>query len=176
MKVNTWLRYLLVFRFLSDVFCFVFKYEFHSVFPVFHVSVFLETLCYLYYFRELTPVKNRRYLIVVLMFTAIVIVEMWQGIWMNNYWSTLFSTLLITLFSLRLILVSVESKKDQFAVLIPIFIFHTSMFTYTLFENIIRENAHLFRFLQPIILILILFYNLSFSLFIFKNRTRKLTF
>ncbi len=176
MKVSTWLRYLIVLRFLSDVFCFVFRHEFHSVFPVFHVSVFLETLCYLFYFRELSGYKNKQYLLILLMFTAVTCLEMGEGMWLNNYWSTLFSTLLITLFSLRLILVSVESKKDQFAVLIPIFIFHTSMFTYTLFENIIRENAHLFRFLQPIILILILFYNLSFSLFIFKNRTRKLTF
>jgi hypothetical protein len=172
MKVSPWLRYLIVLRFLSDVFCFVFRHEFHSVFPVFHVSVFLETLCYLFYFRELSGSKNKQYLLVILMFMVVVGIDMGEGLWLNNYWSTLFSTLLIPLFSLRFLLVPVEPSKDQVSILIPMFIFHTSMFTYTLFENIIRENTQLFNSLQPFILVLILLYNLSLAYFIWKNRKK----
>jgi hypothetical protein len=106
------------------------------------------------------------------MFMTVVCIDVGEGMWLNNYWSTLFSTLLIPLFSLRFLLVPVEPSKDQVSILIPIFIFHTSMFTYTLFENIIRENTQLFNSLQPFILVLILLYNLSLAYFIWKNRTK----
>jgi hypothetical protein len=102
MKVSPWLRYLIVLRFLSDVFCFVFRHEFHSVFPVFHVSVFLETLCYLFYFRELSGSKNKQYLLVILMFMVVVGIDMGEGLWLKNYCSTLFKTLHIPIFTLRL--------------------------------------------------------------------------
>jgi hypothetical protein len=139
-----------------------FKIEFGNVFPVFHVSVLLETVCIILLFLDslqLSKILGSFLLLVVFCFALI---EMNLGIWRNNYWTTLFAYGIVILLSVAALLKGGGTDKKYSLIFFALLIFHASNFIYVLFEDVIRDNALLFSSLQPLIIGLIVFLNIAF--------------
>lgn len=169
-KVSKWFKFLIIVRFLSDVFCYYFKVKFDNVYPIFHISVLLETICYFNFFKEYFLFKNKILLFSILVFLIISITESYLNLWDNNYWSTLYSSVMISTFSFVFLLRNEFSIKGDLVIIIPTFIFSLTMAIYVVFENIIRNNYKLFDSIQPLILLFILFLNLSFTYSLWLKR------
>lgn len=160
--LSSWFKALVVVRCVADLSCLYFKIEFGNVFPVFHVSVLLETVCIILLFLDslqLSKILGSFLLLVVFCFALI---EMNLGIWRNNYWTTLFAYGIVILLSVAALLKGGGTNKKYSLIFFALLIFHASNFIYVLFEDVIRDNALLFSSLQPLIIGLIVFLNIAF--------------
>jgi len=160
--LSSWFKALVVVRCVADLSCLYFKIEFGNVFPVFHVSVLLETVCIILLFLDslqLSKILGSFLLLVVFCFALI---EMNLGIWRNNYWTTLFAYGIVILLSVAALLKGGGTDKKYSLIFFALLIFHASNFIYVLFEDVIRDNALLFSSLQPLIIGLIVFLNIAF--------------
>lgn len=160
--LSSWFKVLVVVRCVADLSCLYFKIEFGNVFPVFHVSVLLETVCIILLFLDslqLSEILGSFLLLVVFCFALI---EMNQGIWRNNYWTTLIAYAIVVLLSFTALLKGGGTDKKYSLIFFALLIFHASNFIYVLFEDVIRDNALLFSSLQPLIIGLIVFLNITF--------------
>lgn len=160
--LSSWFKVLVVVRCVADLSCLYFKIEFGNVFPVFHVSVLLETVCIILLFKDslqLSKILGSFLLLVVFCFALI---EMNLGIWRNNYWTTLIAYGIVILLSVAALLKGGGTDKKYSLIFFALLIFHASNFIYVLFEDVIRDNALLFSSLQPLIIGLIVFLNIAF--------------
>lgn len=162
-KISLWFKLLLLSRFLSDILCYYFKHNIGNVYPVFHFSVFFETIFSLILISQYTNLKVKLTNIFVVGFSLITLLELFNGIWENNYYSTLFASCLLTIYTFIAVLNFDFLNKSQLSIVISLFLFNLSTAVYVGFENKIRLDEYLFNSLQPFILGLILMLNLSFS-------------
>ena len=163
-EISIWFKLLLISRFLSDILCFYFKHTYGNVFPIFHFSIFFETIFSLYLIHNYTKVNKKIMIFFVVNFIIVSFFEMCFGIWENNYYSSLLASGILTLFTFVAILNFDFLNKSQLLIVISLFLFNLSTAVYVGFENKIRSDEYLFNSLQPFVLTLILLLNFSFSL------------
>lgn len=157
---------LVLIRFLSDIFGVYFDLYFKNAYPVFHISVLLETIIYLQLLMIDSLKIQRRFLhlmqIVVFLVTVYLLLN--DGFWKSNWISSITLHFIILIFYFIFIL-----KKPKYIHIIQSQFYTTVLFytivylPYLLFSKIIRQNLDLFLFVWPVILLLILIFNLSFA-------------
>ena len=168
--ISFWFKLLLLTRFLSDILCFYFKHTYGNVFPIFHFAVFLETIFSMYLLYKYNNLNKKVVNFFVACFIIVSIIEMYIGIWENNYLSTLTASLILTIFTFFAILNFDFLNKSQLSIVISLFLFNLSTAVYVAFENKIRSDEYFFNSLQPFILALILLLNISFTFSIWLKK------
>lgn len=169
-NISVWFKLLLISRFISDILCYYFKHTYGNVFPIFHFAVFFETIFSMYLLHKYNNVNKKVINFFVSCFIVISIIEMYMGIWENNYLSTMISSFILAIFTFLAILNFDFLNKSQLSIVISLFLFNLSTAVYVAFENKIRLDEYLFNSLQPFILALILFLNISFTFSIWLKK------
>lgn len=169
--LSSWFKALIMVRCAADLCCLYFKIEFGNVFPIFHVSVLLETACIMLLFKESLRMRKLPVIVLLIVLFCIALAEMYAGFWQNNYWTTLFSYAAVVLLSISALLKGGLLDKNYRLIFFALLVFYASNFIYVLFEEVIRNNTLLFKSLQPLILSLIVFLNLAFGVAFFQKRT-----
>lgn len=170
--LSNWFKALVMVRCAADLCCLYFKIEFGNVYPVFHVSVLLEAACIILLFKESLRMRQLPVYILLMVLSCIALAEMYAGIWQNNYWTTLFSYAAVVLLSISALLKGGLLAKKYRIIFFALLVFYASNFIYVLFEEVIRNNALLFKSLQPLILSLIVFLNLAFGVVFLKLKSK----
>lgn len=165
---------------LSTITSYFFSLYFYNTYPVFHFAVFLTTISLIRYYLS----NDQRYRIVYqigLFIQAILFlyeVFLLYGLWQNNFYSTVFSNVIMTLFSLRGLFVLFKSDniveirflESKFYIFTSILIFNSSSFFFSLLENQIRSaETSLFYVTVPLFLVLILIHNILLSIGLWKQ-------
>lgn len=157
---------LILIRFLSDIFGVYFDLYFKNAYPVFHISVLLETVIYLQ-LLSINSTKLQRiflHLMQIIVFLVSVYLLLNDGFWNSNWISSITSHFIILIFYFIFILKKskyIHFDQSQFYTTV---LFYTIVYIpYLLFSKIIRQNLDLFLFVWPVILSLILIFNLSFA-------------
>lgn len=171
-SLSSWFKALVVLRCVADLSCLYFKIEYGNVFPVFHVSVLLETVCIILLFKESLQLSKILGSVLLFVLICFALIEMNQGIWRNNYWTTLIAYAIVVLLSVAALLKGGGTDKKYSLIFFSLLVFHASNFIYVLFEDVIRLNTLLFSLLQPLIIGLIVFLNLAFSLAFLKESAK----
>jgi hypothetical protein len=149
---------LIVFKFLLVGLEFVFASVFKNTYPIFHVSVFIETFLILLYF-----IHSGFYRKISLFFlaTAVILFSIetfyLEQLFNNNFMMTLFSNVVISLISFLNLFTLFSSKyldksyfQFHFFINTGFFIFYVSSFYVSLFESHIRESIPLLLIVYPI--------------------------
>ena len=171
-SLSSWFKTLVIVRCVADLSCLYFKIEFGNVFPVFHVSVLLETACIIFLFKESLQFSKFLGSLLLIVLICFAITEMNLGIWRNNYWTTLIAYAIVVLLSVAALLKGGAIDKKYSLIFFALLVFHASNFIYVLFEDVIRDNALLFSSLQPLIIGLIVFLNLAFCMAFLKESSK----
>jgi hypothetical protein len=159
---------LIVFKFLSVGLELVFARVFKNCYPIFHISVFIETFLILLYF-----IHSGFYRKISLFFLATAVILFYietfylEQLFNNNFMMTLFSNVVISLISFLNLYTLFSSKKldksyfqFHFFINTGFFIFYVSSFYVSLFESYIRESISLFIIIYPIFWIFLITENI----------------
>lgn len=158
---------LLIIRFLSDLFGVVLLVIYKNSIPVFHISVILETILYLniisFYFSNVTI----RIIQTLTIFLGVTELLFFNGIWENNWFTTITSYLGISIMYFEVVNRNVQKldRPDLFLISV-VLIYHLIMLIYSITEDLLRDNTELFQIVLPIILFVFLMYNLCLTKFI----------
>jgi hypothetical protein len=159
-------------------------YFFHhfcsNSFPVYHFSVFLSAICLLSYFYSKDSKFFNFYLLGFITLCVTFFVDLFnpQGIWGNNFFTTVFSNVILTLFSLRSLYLLLSDEKQQLSELIEykfytsvaVLIINSSSFFFSILENQIRNSeSKLFFYSIPFLLIFNILFNILLSIGLWKQ-------
>ncbi len=179
--INSPLFYYVQMNIISVLLSYVFLICFSNSFPIFHFSVYLTTAVLIYYFKVRDLFYHRAYNLTFVFLTVSFIMDIFffNGIWGNNFCTTIYSNTFLSLLSLpQLYYILHEEQKtslfsfeSSFYIAISILILNSSSFFFSIFEDRIRalEN-NLFLFTFPIFMFFILIHNIFLSIGLWKNQ------
>lgn len=159
---------------------YAFLVVFSNSYPVFHLSVFLSSVSLVWYYKNGDFKYSISYLVVILFFAILFIsdVFVFKGLWQNNFVTTIFSNVCLTLLSLRhlYILLSESNIRDvflleeKFFIAISILIFNSSSFFFSLLENEIRSDENEFFLITfPLFAVFTILHNVLISIGLWKQ-------
>jgi hypothetical protein len=166
---------------LSVILSYIFLIYYSNSFPIFHFSVFLSTAVLIYYFKikELIYQSVYNLLFVFLSVSFIIDIFLFNGIWGNNFYTTIYSNLCLTLLSLRqlFVILDEEDKRSLFTfewsfyITVSILILNSSSFFFSIFEDRIRSlENNLFLYTFPIYMSFIFIHNFFLSIGLWKKQ------
>lgn len=162
-------------RFLSDIFATTIDLVFHkNPIPIFHISTLLETLLMVIMFQLISRKLDKIKLILFsLPFAALFLDIVFLGTFFDiSTIGHVISFALTSLLLLFILLIENRTIDKQTLMVIRIFFFyHTIVFFYSLFQEIIRSNIDYFDFCYPIFFIINLLMN-CFPIFLLWSMRR----
>lgn len=174
------LFYYIVLNVISTIVSLYFNIRFGNAYPVFHFSIFLTSLLLIRFYQNNDPKYQKVYLLFMLILFLIFSSEMLflDGIWQNNFYSTIYVNVLMTFLSFRGLFILFNSNENneikilesKFYIYIAILIFNSSSFFFSILENQIRSaETYLFYITIPLFLILIIVHNILLSIGLWKQ-------
>lgn len=166
-------------NFISVILAFLFNLHYSNSYPIFHLSVLLTTIVLILYFKKEDsncPILYQLVLVLIIFSSYIDIFEL-NGLWSNNFISTLLSNFSLTIMSLRNLYVIFNNDlltnllhlESRFYIAISIFVFNSSSFFFSIFENQIRSVENdLFLITFPLFSVFTILHNILLTLGLWK--------
>jgi hypothetical protein len=160
-------------RLLADSISYILKIKFNlNLYPVFHFSILIEGMLIINYFQSIRRIYTKRsyylYLIPIIAFS--IDVNFISSIFQNPRLGYFFYYILCSILLFILLKSSIEINQFNFVVIKVLFVFHSVLFIYSLFENLIRKDSVLMPIIYPLFLLFVISLNLFFSYFLWTKR------
>jgi len=179
--INSPLFFYILFNILSVYLSYVFIIYFSNSFPIFHFSVFLSSTVLIYYFKRSDIKYHFLYnlLFVFLIVSFMIDIFLFNGIWGNNFYTTIYSNICLTILSLRQLFVILGEEDNRslfyfewsFYIAISILILNSSSFFFSIFEDRIRSlENNLFLYTFPVFMCFIFIHNIFLSIGLWKKQ------
>jgi hypothetical protein len=144
-KFNLTFIIFLFVRFLSDFICLFFEHLYGNSNPVFYFSLFVQYLLIIELFYlglQIKKFKPHLILLGILLFTVDFVIN--KSFFYNNYISTVYSYTIFSALGWYYLYngIKIELYRN---VLIPITLFYTPLFFYSIFENKIDNSESLYK-------------------------------
>ncbi|MEO0038256.1 MAG: hypothetical protein RIQ59_1467 [Bacteroidota bacterium] len=166
-----------IIRLLGDIISYILKVKLNlNLYPVFHFSILIEGMLMINYFQSMKRMYTKRsYYLYLIPIIAFIIDVLFLGSFIESPRLGYFFYYLLCS-GLFFILLKSSIKIDQFNFIIikVLFVYHSVLFCYSLFENIIRKDTVLMPLIYPFFLLFVISLNLFFSYFLWSRRKLKI--
>jgi hypothetical protein len=169
----------IILNILTVTISYIFTLKYQNSYPVFHFSVPASSILIIRYFQVLNNKRNNliyfSYLLIVIAFIFDLALN---GVWQNNFITTLTSNILFTIFSYRrlvLILkrnfeINMISIEAEFYILFALLILNATSFFFSILETEIRDDkGDFFGFSISFLLLINILFNIFLSIGIWKQ-------
>lgn len=173
------LTFYIFISFLSVIFSYIFSVYFSNAYPVFHFTILLNCTSLLWYFKSQDISYGKVYIALIILLVLFSISDLnSNGLWKNNFQTSIFSNVCLTMVSLRyLYLVLNDNSVDdifhfesRFYIAFSIFILNATSFFFSILENQIRsELSEVFLVTFPLYMLFNMLHNLFITLGIWKQ-------
>ncbi len=164
---------------LSVSLSYLFLVLYNNSFPIFHISILLNSYTLIWYFskqdlRFQLFYKSLFLILIILFFYDILI----SGIWNNNFLTSLFSNVFLSLIALRNLQITLDYDlfeyknrlETKFYISLAIFIINSTSFYFSILENQIRsELDELFLITFPLFMLFNIIHNFLIGLAFWKE-------
>jgi hypothetical protein len=160
-------------RLLADSISYILKIKLNlNLYPVFHFSILIEGMLIINYFQSIRRIYTKRsyYLYLIPIIAFIIDVNFISSIFQNPRLGYFFYYILCSILLFILLKSSIEINQFNFVVIKVLFVFHSVLFVYSLFENLIRKDSVLMPIIYPLFLLFVISLNLFFSYFLWTKR------
>jgi hypothetical protein len=145
-----------IIRFISDFIAFIFDFKYQqSVYPIFHISTFVETVLMISFYRIYSKVNTRKtWLLYILPISTLLFdITYFGSIFDNSILGHTISYLTTSILLFTLILHCQINEGYDFKIIRSLFVYHSVIFVYSLFQQVIRDNLNLMTLIYPIFFI-----------------------
>ncbi|MEN9303876.1 MAG: hypothetical protein RL264_2305 [Bacteroidota bacterium] len=164
---------------ISVFISYYFTLRFSNSYPVFHLSVPINSVFMLRYFQLLEQNSRISFKLGYFSIALVFLIDLiYSGIWYNNIVTTLFTNVLFTFLSCKSLLFLLKSNNDfelvtfesKFYILISILILNSSSFFFSILETEIRnDTGDFFSFSISFLLVINILFNIFISIGLWKQ-------
>jgi hypothetical protein len=158
-------------RFTSDVTAhFFYEYIGISVFPVFHISILVESLLIIWYFFHISKSLNGYLKIIYLIPIAIFLLEtqVFGSIFTTNRFGLMSYYTIVSALMLTLLFSNNRIEQIDLTIIRVLFVFHAVSFVHSIFEHLLRTNQETMALIYPFVLLLIVSINFFFTKYLWS--------
>lgn len=174
-KISTSLISWLIIRLISDLTSYILKMHFDfNIFPVFHISILIESILLLQYLIELLGTKNKARFLLFLIPVIIFILETcyFSSILTINRISLMSYNSLMTFLTIYLIYNIEQIDEFNRPIIKALFIYHSVGFIQSIFEHIIRVNQETMIYILPLFLSIVVCLNFFITYYLWSMRKK----